>query len=110
MTRPPRPPPPPLPLSSRASPLPLPVTQALNLSYWFYEAQRSGKLPPGNRVPWRRDAMLGDAVVGGYHDAGDHIKHALTAAETVVFLAWSALDFQAGHNAGEEAGQTILRP
>jgi hypothetical protein len=45
--------------------------------------------------------MLGDAVVGGYHDAGDHIKHALTTAQSVVFLAWSALDFQAGHAAGE---------
>lgn len=24
----------------------------LNVSMWFYEAQRSGKLPPDNRVSW----------------------------------------------------------
>lgn len=24
----------------------------MNASLWFYEAQRSGKLPSNNRVPW----------------------------------------------------------
>lgn len=24
----------------------------MNVSLWFYEAQRSGKLPSDNRVPW----------------------------------------------------------
>lgn len=27
-------------------------TSLLNNSMWFYEAQRSGRLPPDNRVPW----------------------------------------------------------
>jgi hypothetical protein len=40
--------------------------QALNLSFLFYEAQRSGRLPAGNRIPWRRDSHLKDSVVGGW--------------------------------------------
>lgn len=27
-------------------------TSLLNNSMWFYEAQRSGRIPPDNRVPW----------------------------------------------------------
>jgi len=32
----------------------------------FYEAERSGKLPANNRIPWRGDSALVDAGVGGY--------------------------------------------
>lgn len=43
---------------------------------WFYEAQRSGKLPSTNRVSWRNDSALDDGkdvgldLTGGYYDAG----------------------------------------
>lgn len=46
-----------------------------NLLY-FYEAQRSGKLPNNNRVSWRNDSALDDGkdsgidLAGGYYDAG----------------------------------------
>ena len=40
----------------------------LEKSMLFYEAQRSGPLPADNRVPWRGDSALNDAVVGGYYD------------------------------------------
>lgn len=33
---------------------------ALTKSLIFLEAQRSGKLPPTNRVPWRGDSALDD--------------------------------------------------
>lgn len=33
---------------------------ALTKSLIFLEAQRSGKLPPDNRVPWRGDSALQD--------------------------------------------------
>lgn len=33
---------------------------ALTKSIIFLEAQRSGKLPPNNRVPWRGDSALHD--------------------------------------------------
>ena len=46
-----------------------------NLLY-FYEAQRSGRLPSTKRVPWRNDSAVNDGsdvgldLSGGYYDAG----------------------------------------
>lgn len=45
--------------------------QALGLSFLFYEAQRSGKLPENNRIKWRGDSGLdhkhnGRDVTGGW--------------------------------------------
>jgi endoglucanase len=43
---------------------------------FFYDAQRSGKLPASNRVSWRNDSALDDGqdvnldLTGGYYDAG----------------------------------------
>ena len=48
--------------------------EVLELSNLFYEAQRSGALPPDNRVEWRGNSSLGDKghggedLTGGYHD------------------------------------------
>lgn len=48
----------------------------LGASIMFYEAQRSGKLPAGNRIPWRGNAGLQDkapngaSIVGGWCVAG----------------------------------------
>ena len=33
---------------------------ALDKAILFFEAQRSGKLPPGQRVAWRADSALSD--------------------------------------------------
>ena len=52
----------------------------MGLSLLFYEAQRSGKLPANNRIPWRGDSALNDGsdnhldLTGGWYDAGDHVK------------------------------------
>jgi hypothetical protein len=52
-------------------------SRVLELSLLFYEAQRSGKLPTDNRIPWRGDSALGDRgqngedLTGGYYD-GKH--------------------------------------
>ena len=49
-----------------------------NLIY-FYDIQRSGKLPSSNRVSWRNDSALDDGqdvgldLSGGYYDAGGRI-------------------------------------
>jgi hypothetical protein len=51
----------------------------LGLSYLFYEAQRSGKMPSNNRVPWRGDSAMDDGkdvgldLTGGWYDAGTYI-------------------------------------
>ena len=48
----------------------------LQYSYEFYEAQRSGALPPGSGPAWRGDSALADTapngapLVGGWYDAG----------------------------------------
>jgi len=66
----------PPPVSSGATPsnstaLPNPQwTNLLGDLLWFYEAQRSGYLPPSNRVSWRNNSALKDVPVGGYYDAG----------------------------------------
>ncbi|CAG8493287.1 5349_t:CDS:2 [Scutellospora calospora] len=47
----------------------------VSYSLYFYEAQRSGKLPNNNRVSWRHDSALNDGqdvgldLSGGYYDA-----------------------------------------
>jgi endoglucanase len=61
--------------SSGGSPNPQWSTLLGNLLY-FYEAQRSGKLPSTKRVWWRNDSALNDGqdngldLSGGYYDAG----------------------------------------
>ena len=51
---------------------------ALKKSILFFEGQRSGKLPPDQRLRWRRDSALHDGstagvdLTGGYYDAGQH--------------------------------------
>ncbi|XP_008786736.4 endoglucanase 8-like [Phoenix dactylifera] len=75
--------------------------EALTKSLLFLEAQRSGKLPPNSRIPWRGDSALDDGkrsnvdLVGGYYDAGDNVKYGLPMAFTITTLAWSALAHQA---------------
>nr|CAB3479753.1 unnamed protein product [Digitaria exilis] len=71
---------------------------ALSKSILFFEGQRSGKLPPNNRMPWRSDSGLTDGsqhnvdLVGGYYDAGDNVKFGLPMAFTTTMLAWSVAD------------------
>ncbi|KAK9725688.1 hypothetical protein RND81_05G162700 [Saponaria officinalis] len=73
--------------------------QALTNSLLYYEAQRSGKLPPNQRVAWRGDSGLRDGqnagvdLVGGYYDAGDNVKFGLPMAYTVTMLAWSVVEY-----------------
>jgi len=48
--------------------------ELLHKSILFYEAQRSGSLPPDNRIPWRGDADLKDGcsmqtdLTGGWYN------------------------------------------
>jgi len=81
----------------------------LGKSLLFYEAQRSGALPPDQRVTWRHNSAMndkgwvGEDLVGGYYDAGDHVKFNFPMASTVTLLAWSAIDFSEGY---AKAGQS----
>ncbi|KDD72847.1 glycosyl hydrolase [Helicosporidium sp. ATCC 50920] len=75
----------------------------LGKSYLFYEAQRSGKLPANNRISYRGNSFLSDAVVGGYFDAGDHLKLNFPMHNAMIILGWSILEFPQAH---ADAGQT----
>ncbi|CAA6666671.1 unnamed protein product [Spirodela intermedia] len=70
---------------------------ALEKSILFFEGQRSGKLPPGQRLSWRGDSGMSDGasnhvdLVGGYYDAGDNVKFGLPMAFTTTMLSWTAV-------------------
>ncbi|CAA7388874.1 unnamed protein product [Spirodela intermedia] len=72
---------------------------ALTKSIIFFEGQRSGRLPPSQRLKWRRDSGLSDGssmhvdLVGGYYDAGDNVKFGFPMAFTTTMLAWSVVEF-----------------
>jgi chitodextrinase len=72
--------------------------EALQKSVWFYDAQRSGKLPADNRVGWRGDSAVRDGsdvgldLSGGFYDAGDHVKFGLPFAFSMSMLAWGAVE------------------
>ena len=59
----------------------------LGASLYFYEEQRSGKLPSTNRVSWRNDSALDDGkdvgldLTGGYYDAGGSSFEGLDASK-----------------------------
>lgn len=50
--------------------------QQLTNSLTFYDAQKSGRLPASNPIPWRGDSALNDAapngasLLGGYYNDG----------------------------------------
>ncbi len=73
--------------------------RALQLGFYFFEAQQSGALEATNRVPWRGPAHLDDGkdvgrdLSGGWYDAGDLWKSNTTMAFSASMLAWSAVQF-----------------
>jgi hypothetical protein len=77
--------------------------EVLQKSMWFYEVQRSGALPPNNRVEWRGSSAMGDGsdvghdLTGGWYDAGDNMKFNFPMASSVTLLAWGGLEYGAGY-------------
>ena len=67
--------------------------EALQKSLFFYEVQQAGVLPEWNEVSWRADSMENDVIPGGWFDAGDHFKFALTIAYTATLLSWGYLEY-----------------
>ncbi|KAF3516320.1 hypothetical protein DY000_02062713 [Brassica cretica] len=84
---------------------------ALRKSIMFFEGQRSGKLPPDQRLRWRRDSALRDGssagvdLSGGYYDAGDNVKFGFPMAFTTTMLSWSIIDF--GRTMGPELKNAV---
>lgn len=87
--------------------------EALSKSLLFLEAQRSGRLPSSQRVTWRDHSGLTDGLlqgvdlVGGYYDAGDHVKFGLPMAFTVTMLSWSVIEYGKQIDAAGQLGYTM---
>ncbi|KAB2632909.1 endoglucanase 6-like precursor [Pyrus ussuriensis x Pyrus communis] len=87
--------------------------QALSNSILFFEAQRSGYLPPNQRVTWRSNSGLYDGkangvdLVGGYYDAGDNVKFGLPMAFTVTMMSWSIIEYGSQMAASGELGHAM---
>ncbi|KAI9447798.1 family 9 glycosyl hydrolase [Lactarius indigo] len=71
---------------------------------YFYEAQRSGRLPSTKRVSWRNDSAVNDGsdvgldLSGGYYDAGDYIKCTFPLSFSIMSICWGAVDFGRGYD------------
>lgn len=88
---------------------------ALGKAIMFFEGQRSGKLPPSQRVKWRGDSALTDGkpdkinLVGGYYDAGDNVKFGWPMAFTVTLLSWAAIEYPQEISSANQLLNTAIR-
>ena len=63
----------------------------LQYSLYFYDANMCAE---NSAFSWRSACHTGDAVAGGFHDAGDAIKCGLTAGFTASTLGWMCYEYQ----------------
>ena len=70
--------------------------EALQKSLYFYECQQAGPLPEWNRVEWRANSTMDDYVLGGWYDAGDHVKFNLPMGYSASMLAWGLYQYGDG--------------
>lgn len=91
-----------LPKHEDPAPPPDEYSKALKKALMFFNAQRSGRLPKNNGVPWRGNSGLKDGsdltdvkggLVGGYYDAGDNIKFHFPMAFSMSILSWSVIEY-----------------
>uniref|UniRef100_A0A1D1XZN2 Endoglucanase n=1 Tax=Anthurium amnicola TaxID=1678845 RepID=A0A1D1XZN2_9ARAE len=91
-----------LPKHKPSVPPPDSYSVALHKALMFFNAQKSGRLPKNNGVPWRGDSGLKDGstltdvkggLVGGYYDAGDNIKFHFPMAFSMTLLSWSVIEY-----------------
>ena len=69
--------------------------EALQKAIYFYECQQSGTLATWSRVTglWKGDAQLGEAIQGGWVDAGDNVKFCLPMSYSASMLGWSIYEY-----------------
>ena len=103
------------PVPSRAAEAPDAVNfaEALQKSLYFFEAQRSGSLTPGQRIEWRSDSCLFDGqdvnldLTGGLFNGGDHVKLNSTMSFAAGMLAWSAIEYREAYQKSGQLNQLL---
>jgi mlo protein len=96
-----------------SSPLPPDTyTVAFHKSLLFFDAQKSGRLPPSNNISWRGTSATRDGsdaigasptdLTGGFYDAGDNIKFGFPGAYAMTLLSWSAIEYAEKYKAAGE--------
>lgn len=78
----------------------------LQYSLFFYDANMCGdNVNEDSGVTWREDCHThdGDDILGGYHDAGDHVMFGLAQGYTASILNWGLYEFNDSY---KELGQT----
>ncbi|KAF8413239.1 hypothetical protein HHK36_001215 [Tetracentron sinense] len=86
---------------------------ALEKAILFFEGQRSGKLPSGQRVKWRGDSAISDGrpdnvkLIGGYYDAGDNVKFGWPMAFSVSLLSWAAVEYKTEISSANQLGHLL---
>ncbi|ONK57748.1 uncharacterized protein A4U43_C09F3690 [Asparagus officinalis] len=72
---------------------------ALAKSFLFFQGQRSGRIPSGQKISWRSNSGLSDGsavnvdLTGGYYDAGDNVKFNFPMAYSTTMLSWSVIEY-----------------
>jgi len=77
-------------LKLSSTPDPKDVSQALDMAITFFQFNYCGS---GQTASWRSNCHMQDNPVGGYHDAGDHVKFNLPAAFSADMLLWAAYEY-----------------
>ncbi len=102
-----------LPLAAVAQTPAFNYGEALQKAVFFFDVQRSGALPPDNRVNWRGNSGLADGsdrgidLTGGWYDAGDHVKFGFPMASSATLLAWGILDYREAYAASGQLAPAL---
>ncbi|MCR5305163.1 MAG: glycoside hydrolase family 9 protein, partial [Oscillospiraceae bacterium] len=73
----------------------------LQYSLYFYDANMCGDMSDC-AIEWRGNCHMQDEVVGGFHDAGDHVMFGQPQGYTASTLGWAYYEFK---DAFEDTGQ-----
>ncbi|MBQ4464598.1 MAG: glycoside hydrolase family 9 protein [Oscillospiraceae bacterium] len=65
----------------------------LQYSLYFYDANMCGDTSSG-AMNWRGNCHMSDDVVGGYHDAGDHVMFGLPQGYACSTINWSYYEYK----------------
>lgn len=82
-------------LTANAAPDSDNYAKLLQYSMYLYDGNLCGdEVGEKSGFSWRDDCHTGDAVPGGYHDCGDHVKFGITAGYSAATLGWSYYEYR----------------